>query len=58
MLENYPDIITIEDLCKILHIGRNKAYEFLNEKLIKSLKVGRKYIIPKKCVIDFLNSIG
>lgn len=58
MLDKYPEIITVDDLCKILHIGQNKAYEILKLGLIKSLRVGRKYIIPKNCVINFVNQIA
>ena len=41
MLENYNETITIDDLCEILHIGKNKAYELLKWGFIKSLKVGK-----------------
>ena len=57
MLENYNETITIDDLCEILHIGKNKAYELLKWEFIKSLKVRKRYIIPKQCVINFLNHI-
>ncbi|MBP3856969.1 MAG: helix-turn-helix domain-containing protein [Ruminiclostridium sp.] len=58
MLDKYPEIITVDDLCEILHISQNKAYEILRLGLIKSLRVGRKYIIPKTCVINFVNQIA
>ena len=28
-LENYPDVLTPNDVIKILNIGRNKMYELL-----------------------------
>jgi hypothetical protein len=43
---------------EMLHIGRNSAYSILKDGLIKTIKVGKKYIIPKKSVIDFLESAG
>ena len=52
----YPDVITIEDVQKMLKIGRNVAYGLLKNGRIKTIKVGKKYIIPKKSVIDFLNT--
>ena len=39
MFENYPDVVEVEDLRKML--GR-------------SVKVGRTYKIPKACVIEYL----
>lgn len=52
----YPDVVSIDDLQKMLHIGRNSAYELVRKGRIKTIKMGTRYIIPKKSVIDFLDS--
>ncbi len=52
--KNYPDVVTPNDLQVMLNIGRNTVYTILKEGLIKTIKVGKKYIIPKQSVIDFL----
>lgn len=52
----YPDVVTPDDLQTMLKIGRNSAYDLLKNKLIKSIRVGKKYIIPKANVIDFLKT--
>lgn len=57
MFVEYPDVISIEDLTQMLRIGRNKAYELVNTNVIKSIKIGKKYIIPKFRVIEFLQNI-
>lgn len=54
--ENYSDVISIDDLMKMLHIGRNVAYQLLRDGKIKTVKVGKKYIIPKKSVISFIDT--
>ena len=54
MLEADPDVLTINDLMSILHLGRNSIYNLLKNDYIQSIKVGKKYIIPKKCVENFL----
>ena len=51
---DYPDCVDINDLQRMLNIGRNKAYDLLKSQAIKNKKLGRIYIIPKKSVIDFL----
>lgn len=56
MLNKYPDVLTVEDLTEILHIGKNKAYELLEKRVIGYKRIGRKYIIPKVCLIDYLAS--
>lgn len=52
----YPDVVTPDDLQMMLKIGRNSVYGLLKNKLIKSIRVGKKYIIPKENVIDFLKT--
>ena len=51
---NYPDVVSIDDLKSMLNIGRNTAYSLLQNGSIKTIRIGRKYIIPKQSVIEFL----
>ena len=48
MFSEYPDILSISDVCEILFIGRNRAYELLNTGILKGFRVGRTWRIPKK----------
>ena len=54
MFEKYPDVITIGQIQEMLGIGRNNVYKLLKENKIKHRKWGKKYIIPKICVINYL----
>ncbi len=56
--DNYPDVVTPEDIQKMLRIGRNSVYDLLKQGKIKSLRVGKKYLIPKTSVINFLQTAG
>lgn len=56
MFENYPDIMTVKQLAQALGIGLNSAYELVNTNEIGNRKVGRKILIPKTCVIDFVDA--
>ena len=58
MLEGYNDVITVDDLCEILHIGRNKAYLMLQSNQIRNRKIGQRYIIPKISVENYLTGIA
>lgn len=51
---DYPDVVSIDDLKSMLNVGRNTAYALLKNGSIRTIRVGRKYIIPKQNVIDFL----
>ena len=50
----YPDVVSVDDLTKMLHIGKNKAYELVSSNTIQNIRMGRKYIIPKFRVLEFL----
>lgn len=55
IFSDYPDIVNVDDLAKMLNIGRNTAYRLLNNGSIKSIRIGRVHKIPKQNIITFLN---
>ena len=57
IFSDYPDVVGIDDLTHMLNIGKNKAYELVNTNKIQSIKIGRKHIIPKFRVIEFLQNV-
>lgn len=38
----------------MLRIGRNQTYKLLDDGVIQSFKIGKKYLIPKMKVIDYV----
>lgn len=56
MFTEYDDILTIDDLAKMLKIGKNKAYGLLYNGEIKSIRIGKIYRIPKGNVIEYLKN--
>ena len=54
MFENTPDVWSVQMLQKNLDIGKNTAYDLVNSKRIKSIRIGKKILIPKVYVLDFL----
>lgn len=56
MLRDYPDLMVVSDVQKILHVGRTKAYALLKSGKIRSLMVGKTYRVPKTYLMDYLNS--
>ena len=53
-LKDYPDVMSVVQLAEALNIGRNSAYELMKSGEIAYRKIGRKYLIPKRCVLDYL----
>ena len=44
----------LEDLQKMLGVGRNLAYKLINEKKIEHIKINNRIFIPKQNIIKFL----
>ena len=55
ILDNYSDVLTPVDLMSILHTGRTLTYKMLRSGSIKSVRAGRRYLIPKKYLEAFLD---
>jgi excisionase family DNA binding protein len=49
------DVLTVEDVAVKLGIGRNQAYEAVHAGKIPSLRVGRRWLIPRPAFDRILN---
>ena len=55
MFKNYPDVVNVKQLRIMLGgISKKLAYHLLQNKIIKSIKIGRQYKIAKADVILYL----
>ncbi|MBR3573843.1 MAG: helix-turn-helix domain-containing protein [Lachnospiraceae bacterium] len=54
LLKDYGDVLLPEDIQKILHTGRNTVYGYLSKGIIRSIKVGGKYKIPKLYLLEYI----
>ena len=54
MLKDQPEVLTVLEVAKILRIGKNKAYALIKSGELSSVKIGKKVIVPKICLIRFL----
>ncbi len=52
--EEFSDLITIDELCELLSIGRNYAYSLLNAGEIKAFRIGRTWKIPRGAVWEYI----
>lgn len=56
MFKEYPDVLAVEQMAHALGIGINSAYRLVKERKIGCVRVGKKILIPKMCVADYLTS--
>ena len=53
ILKEHPDVLSVQEVAKILRIGKNKAYGLVNDGNLSSIKMGGKIIVPKLSLIQF-----
>ncbi len=56
MFEQYNDLVSVEDLCEMLSIGKNSAYTLLSSGNLKAFRHNRVWKIPKQGVITYILS--
>lgn len=56
MLEQYNDILSVEELCELLHVGQNRVYQLLQSGELKGFRLGKTWKIPKIAVEEYIRS--
>ena len=54
MFEQYGDIMTIDEVCEALMIGRNSCYHLLGNGKIKGFRIGNVWKIPREAVVSYI----
>ena len=54
MLEQYTDVMTVDEVCETLRIGYNAMYDLLNSDVLGAFRNGRVWRIPKEAVKKFI----
>lgn len=53
---NGNEILSVEEMCEILKIGKNTAYRLLNDREINAFKIGRLWKIPESSVASYISA--
>ena len=56
IFSEYSDIVTVDEVMKMLRLGKNTVYKLLKDDEIMNVKVGTRYVIPKQSVIEFVST--
>lgn len=54
MFPEYPDIVTVAQLQKMLGVSRHLAYDLINDGYIPGIKVGNAFKVPKVNIINYV----
>ena len=56
MLNEYSEILTVEDVMEVLNIGKNAADDLFRSGEIKCFRLKNRWKVPKQAVIDYINN--
>jgi len=56
MFKDYPDILNTRTVQTMLGLCKNSVLDLLRKNEIRHFRKGRKYLIPKKCVIEYVSN--
>ena len=54
MLEQYGDILTVNEVQEILKINRKTVYRLIKSKKFFGQKIGKVYRIPKQSICEYI----
>lgn len=54
ILEHCPDILTVVEAAEVSRIGRTMMYRFIQNGEIQHIKIGKKILIPRVYLQEFL----
>ena len=55
--KKFPDVLSVNQLCEVLHLSKPSVYKLLESGELKSLRVGAKYKIPKVYVMEYMQLV-
>lgn len=56
MFNDYNDLVTVEELCEMLFIGKNTAYKLLASGELKCFRINRIWKIPRQSVSEYIKT--
>lgn len=57
MLEHYPDILSVKQVCEILQTSKKTVYTLIRCKKIKAKKVAHHYRVLKQSLINYMYEV-
>ena len=58
IFKDEAEVLTVTDVARLVKIGKNNSYDLIKKGDIPAIKLGRKIIVPKNSLIEFLLDEG
>ena len=56
MFKEYPDVMTPQQVAEALSVNVKSVYALIHDRLLGCKRIGRKYLIPKMCLQQYVRS--
>lgn len=56
LFNDYPDVLSPKLVAKALNVSVNSVYRLINNGELGYKRMGRKILVPKVCLKDYINS--
>ena len=56
MFKEYPDVMTPQQAAEALGVNVKSVYALIHDQLLGYKRIGRKYLIPKMCLQQYVRS--
>lgn len=54
LLKDVPNVVTVEEAAAVLRVGRTTMYRLLRQGEIAHVKIGKKIVIPRAYLCNFI----
>lgn len=51
------ELLTLSEFCKAVNLGRTSVYKLINAGKVKALKLGKKTLVPRSSLDEFIASL-
>ena len=58
IFDDYSDVLSVNEVASALNISKGSMYKLLQNKEIKSVRIGRIYKVPKIYLIQYLEKLA
>jgi excisionase family DNA binding protein len=52
-----PHLLRVEDAARLLGVGRSTAYDLIAAGLLRSVKIGRRRLVPREAITETIDRL-
>lgn len=56
LLDTYPVLLDIAQVSEVLRVSNSGIYRLVRVKTIRSLRIGKKILIPREYIVEYINA--